>query len=581
MTPTESNNRGGSGSNLSTTSENSVTNGVDTPAGRKSQDIGGGGPDPEKQPPPDALTPGEKAPGDGEGNGDSSPAYSAFTTWEKRGIVLGAAVGALLSPLTGQIYLPALPVVAADLGVSIAQINLTMTTYMIFQGVTPIFIGSLADSAGRRPAYLICFVLFAAANVGCALAPTYAALLVLRMLQSAGAASTVALCQAVVADVVTSAERGSYVALTSLPALVGPSLGPVLGGVVSQYLGWRWIFWLLACVGGAVAAVHAAFLPETCRFVVGDGSARPPPPYRTLWQVAKDLARKRRRRRRERRQQLDDGGELGSSRAPTTNTTAGPAVPKKKLNLFKSLTLLCEVEMFVLLMYGGLVVATMYAVLTSMATHFASLYGLDETHIGLMYLPMTGGAIIVSLVAGRLQDWNFRRHCRLQGLPYDRRVQRGLAGFPIERARLEISAPLLAVSTLVVLSWGWALQYRAPIAVPCVLLFLLGFGALGFGNTLGVLITDINPGNAGAATASNNITRCLLSAVATAVIDPMTQAIGLGWAFVVFGALFAAGSPAVWLVMRYGVKWRREKEERRQRRKEKKKREKKGEGEGM
>ena len=62
---------------------------------------------------------------------DNTQDYSIFTTWEKRGIVLGAAVGALLSPLTGQIYLPALPAVAADLHVSIAQINLTMTTYMV------------------------------------------------------------------------------------------------------------------------------------------------------------------------------------------------------------------------------------------------------------------------------------------------------------------------------------------------------------------------------------------------------------------------------------------------------------------
>ena len=73
-------------------------------------------------------------------------------------------------------------------------------------------IGSLADSAGRRPAYCICFVIYIAANIGCALAPNYEALLVLRMLQSAGSSSTIALCQAVVADIVTSAERGSYVA---------------------------------------------------------------------------------------------------------------------------------------------------------------------------------------------------------------------------------------------------------------------------------------------------------------------------------------------------------------------------------
>ena len=89
-----------------------------TSAANKSQEVGL-----EESP---AGEPPSEAPGD-----DNTPDYSIFTTWEKRGIVLGAAVGALLSPLTGQIYLPALPAVAADLHVSIAQINLTMTTYMV------------------------------------------------------------------------------------------------------------------------------------------------------------------------------------------------------------------------------------------------------------------------------------------------------------------------------------------------------------------------------------------------------------------------------------------------------------------
>lgn len=431
------------------------------------------------------------------------------------------------------------------------------------------FIGSLADSAGRRPAYLICFVLFIAANIGCALSPNYGALLALRMLQSAGSASTVALCQAVVADVITSAERGSYAAFTFLPVLLGPSLGPVLGGVISQYLGWRWTFWLLAIVGSVVFVGHSFFMPETCRYIVGNGSVRPPIAYRTLWQICKDFLRKSKQQRQRKNAQLhDSGGELG--RAQSRASTTRPAMPKKKVNFLKSLSLLFEKEMFVLLMFGGIVTASAYAVLTSMGTHFADIYGLTQTQVGLMYLPMTGGTILVTFVMGRAQNWNFRRHCRLLGVPYDRTRQHDLTDFPIERARLEISIPLLALSTVVIVVWGWALQYSAPLAVPCVLLVLLGFGLLGFGNILNVLISDINPGNAGAATASNNIIRCLLSAVATAIIDPLTEAVGLGWAFVVFGVLFAVFSPAVWIVMRNGVRWRKEKEERRQRRKERK-----------
>lgn len=61
---------------------------------------------------------------------DTRPNYSIFTTWEKRSIVLGAAAAAFLSPLSGQIYLPALTTLAADFKISEAQANLTVTTYM-------------------------------------------------------------------------------------------------------------------------------------------------------------------------------------------------------------------------------------------------------------------------------------------------------------------------------------------------------------------------------------------------------------------------------------------------------------------
>jgi len=66
------------------------------------------------------------------------------------------------------------------------------------------------------------------------------------MVQSGGSSGTVALANAIVADVATSAERGIYIGITSLTGILAPSLGPILGGILSQYAGWKWIFWFLA-----------------------------------------------------------------------------------------------------------------------------------------------------------------------------------------------------------------------------------------------------------------------------------------------------------------------------------------------
>ena len=82
---------------------------------------------------------------------------------------------------------------------------------------------------------MICFTIYIIADIALALQNNYVALLILRMVQSGGSSGTVAIANAVVADVATSAERGLYIGITSLTGILAPSLGPILGGVISQY----------------------------------------------------------------------------------------------------------------------------------------------------------------------------------------------------------------------------------------------------------------------------------------------------------------------------------------------------------
>ena len=108
------------------------------------------------------------------------------------------------------------------------------------QGLAPMMIAGFSDKAGRRPAYLICFTIYIIANLALALQDSYIALLLLRMLQSAGSSGTVALAQGLVGDCITSSERGQYVAWASAGTILGPTLSPILGGLLSQYCGWHW-----------------------------------------------------------------------------------------------------------------------------------------------------------------------------------------------------------------------------------------------------------------------------------------------------------------------------------------------------
>lgn len=138
------------------------------------------------------------------------PNHSAYSSRKKKFIVFMAAFAGFFSPLSANIYFPALNTLSKELHVSSATINLTLTCYMIFQGLAPSFFGELADMAGRRPVYLISFIVYAGACIGIALQNNIVALFVLRCLQSTGSSSVIALASGVVADISTSAERGMY-----------------------------------------------------------------------------------------------------------------------------------------------------------------------------------------------------------------------------------------------------------------------------------------------------------------------------------------------------------------------------------
>lgn len=166
--------------------------------------------------------------------------YSVFTVPQKRAIILAGSFIAWFSPMSGSIYYPALNSIAADLHVTDSKVNITVTTYLIVQGLAPMMIAGFSDKAGRRPAYIVCFVIYLIANLALALQNDYTALLILRMVQSGGSSGTVALAQGLVGDCIVSADRGKYVAFAALGSVLGPTLSPVLGGILSQYLGWHW-----------------------------------------------------------------------------------------------------------------------------------------------------------------------------------------------------------------------------------------------------------------------------------------------------------------------------------------------------
>ena len=398
------------------------------------------------------------------------------------------------------------------------------------------FVAGMSDKLGRRPAYIICFTTYLAANIGLALQTNYTALALLRCLQSAGSSSTVALARAVVADIAVPSERGLYVSLTSVGVFVGPSLGPVLGGVLSQYLSWRAVFWFLAISSGAFFVVLLIGYPETCRNVVHDGSVRP---ASWNWSVVSYLHLR---------------GKADSHKDRYESTSQSGRSPIS--SLFQSVLSIFGKELFIINIASGMAFAAFYAVSTSVPSIFGQSYGLNDLQIGLCFISAGAGSLISSVVLSRLIDWNYKRHATALGLPVEKGKNQDLKNFPIEAARIQIALPALVFFILSVIGFGWTTEYTLHISGPIVLLFFIGLTVTAVYSVLGLLIIDIWPGRPATATAGNNLVRCFLGAGATAAVVPMIERLGEGWAFTLIGFLSLATFPLLVLCQRLGMKWR-------------------------
>ncbi|HKE40150.1 MAG TPA: MFS transporter, partial [Casimicrobiaceae bacterium] len=178
-------------------------------------------------------------------------------------ILGGVAAAAFLGPFTQTVYAPSLPELQDFFGVDTLLVNLTISLFTAILALSNFVVGPAADRRGRRAVLLPGLVAFVLGSILCLSATSYSFFLAGRAVQAFGISTALLVAPTVVGDIFPPAERAQAMSVYQTVIFLGPVLGPLLGGVIAQQLGWRWSFALLSVAGAGVWFYNLRCLQET------------------------------------------------------------------------------------------------------------------------------------------------------------------------------------------------------------------------------------------------------------------------------------------------------------------------------
>ncbi|KAI9649105.1 hypothetical protein NHQ30_001672 [Ciborinia camelliae] len=446
------------------------------------------------------------------------PPYHIFSMAKKRQLVYIVSLAGLFSPLSSNIYFPALKEISTDLNVSLSLVSLTVTIYMIVQGLAPSFWGPISDTKGRRITFM-----------------------------GAG----------VIGDITTPKERGGLIGifggskyyelsskvnvvtdLRNTVRMLGQSIGPVFGGIITQYLGFHAIFWFLFALGSLALFLIVALLPETLRSVAGNGSIILKGVHRPLFYESPST------------------GQADQELPPKKNITFSSVVSPLKF--------LLEKDVFITLFFGA-VIYTVWSMVTSSTTAlFSDHFDLSNLELGLIFLPNGFGCISGSYLTGYLMDYDYKviesRYRKQHNISADIPIKASeLLDFPIEVARMRNIWWIVLIFVITTALYGYSLSLEI-MALPLILQFFIAYTATAVFSLNSALVIDLYPGKSASATAVNNLIRCLLGAAGVAVVQMIIDVQGSGKTFLIFACPIVDGRVVTWRQMEDG-KSRKAKEE--------------------
>ncbi|KAK9491022.1 major facilitator superfamily domain-containing protein [Lipomyces doorenjongii] len=420
----------------------------------------------------------------------------------------------LLTPFASSMFAPSISMVMEDFHSTNADLgSFVVSVYLLGYAFGPLIIAPLSELYGRLPLYHITTVLFIVFNVACARSVNMPMIIAFRFLSGLAGSCPLTVGPGSIADCFKQDERGKVMAVWTLPVLLGPTIGPIAGGYLSESLGWRWDFWFLIIVTSAVFILSVILQRETY------------PP--TILQ-----RRVRRLRKSTGNQALQSA--LQSEDPPIKLLFASIVRPTKML-LFSPIVL--GLSICTAISYGFL-----YLLFTTMTVVFEDQYGISASNVGLTYLGIGVGQFIGLIAFGAVSDLIVKNMAKGGEMKPEYRL-----------------SPLIVGSSLVpigLLWYGWTAEYKTHWMVPIIGTMFVGIGMITIFMPVTTYLVDAFTAYAASATAANTVFRSLGGAFLPLCGSRMYGALGLSWGNSLLAFIGLALIPLIWIFLHYGERIR-------------------------
>ncbi|KAI1271063.1 major facilitator superfamily domain-containing protein [Xylaria sp. FL0933] len=429
--------------------------------------------------------------------------YDRLPRHRKTIILFLVSFSSFLSPISSTSVLAATPEVAAEYSTTGTIVNLVNALYLLFMGLSPIIWGPLSQVYGRRIICLVTGFGFVLTSVGTALAPNLGAFFFFRLFTAFLGTSFLLNGAAVISDIYRPTERGTATGWFMSGTLIGPAFGPFLGGLIVTYTSWRVIFWLQTGLAGLGTIGIFFFMPETIYHKKIDD--------------------------------LEGYSEREKGRALLSMLN-----PWGIIKLF-------EYPNFILAGFASSsLVWNMYSILTPIRYVLNPRYHLTTPlQGGLFYLAPGFGYLTGTFVGGRYADYIVKLYIRKRGVR-------------IPEDRMYSALPFLGlVLPGSVIIYGWCVEKDAGgIPLTVIVLFLQGLAQLFCFPSLNTYCLDVMSGRGAEVIAGNYAIRYLFGCLATAVVLPAIETIGVGWFSTISTLFLLGGAVCTFVATRHGERWR-------------------------